>query len=327
MRCTNKKKLAALVVLSVLLTGCKSAAVSMEYELDSPVSAYRIDHTNSIADDKAEGFAADLCLRDGQTLSGNKVDLSQALSGVLCDLGKNRIIYGKDENMQLAPASLTKVMTALVALKYADLDTVLTASENVKINESGATLCGLSAGDTMTLDQALHALLMQSANDAAVLIAENIGGSLDGFSDMMNQEAAAIGATNSHFVNPHGLTAEDHYVTAYDMYLIFKEAMQYSEFTQIINLQTYETIYHDGQGNGKEYSCTSTNWYLNGDAQAPDGVTVIGGKTGTTAAARNCLILLAKDSSGNQYVSVILNCSERQYLYQEMTGLLQKITG
>ena len=97
MRCTNKKKLAALVVLSVLLTGCKSAAVSMEYELDSPVSAYRIDHTNSIADDKAEGFAADLCLRDGQTLSGNEVDLSQALSGVLCDLGKNRIIYGKDE--------------------------------------------------------------------------------------------------------------------------------------------------------------------------------------------------------------------------------------
>ena len=159
MRCTNKKKLAALVVLSVLLTGCKSAAVSMEYGLDSPVSAYRVEQTGSTADDKADGFAADLCLRDGQTLSGNEVDLSQALSGVLCDLSKNRIIYGKDENMQLAPASLTKVMTALVALKYADLDTVLTASANVKINESGATLCGLSAGDTMTLDQALHALL------------------------------------------------------------------------------------------------------------------------------------------------------------------------
>ena len=77
----------------------------------------------------------------------------------------------------------------------------MTASENVKINESGATLCGLSAGDTMTLDQALHALLMQSANDAAVLIAENIGGSLDGFSNMMNQEAKANSEKNNNLIN------------------------------------------------------------------------------------------------------------------------------
>ena len=236
-----------------------------------------------------------------------------------------RIIYAKDENLQLAPASLTKVMTALVALKNAELDMVLTASENVLITESGATLLGLKPGDKMTLDQALHALLMQSANDVAIMIAENIGGTEEEFCKMMNAEAKALGATNSCFLNPHGLTQEGHYSCAYDMYLIFQEVMDYSEFVQIINSDNYDTIYYDGEGNPKEYTCSTTNLFLRGDYSAPDGITVVGGKTGTTAAARNCLVLLSKDSSGNPYISVILNCSERQFLYQEMTGLLNQI--
>ena len=264
-------------------------------------------------------------MRDETTLTSDTVALTESLSGILCDVNNNRVIYAKDENLQLAPASLTKVMTALVALKNSELDQVLTASENVVINESGATLCGLEAGDTMTMDQALHALLMQSANDAAVMIAENIGGSVEGFADMMNAEALRIGATNSHFVNPHGLTAEDHYVTAYDMYLIFKEAMKEDVFTQIIHLDSYETVYHNSLGENKSYSASTTNLYLKGDYASPEGITVIGGKTGTTNAARNCLVLMTRDSSGNPYVSVILNCSERQYLYQEMTELLKTI--
>ena len=101
--------------------------------------------------------------------------------------------------------------------------------------------------------------------------------------------------------------------------------MKYQEFTQIIHQDSYETIYHDAEGNPKEYTCSTTNLFLRGDYTAPEGITVIGGKTGTTAAARNCLVLLSKDSAGNPYVSVILNCSERQYLYQEMTELLGEI--
>lgn len=315
-----------MLVALIACTGCGKNSIAMTYDADSSVSAFRFEaEYGSGEEDKAQGFAEQLCVRDGTTLSGTEVDLSESLSGILCDINKNRVIYAKDENLQLAPASLTKVMTALVALQNGQLDQVLTASENVKITESGATLMGLEAGDTMTLDQALHALLMQSANDAAIMIAEGIGGSVENFCDMMNEEAARLGATNSHFANPHGLTAEDHYVTAYDMYLIFKEAMQYEEFTQIIHLDAYDTIYHDGQGSGKEYSCATTNLYLKGDYESPEGITVIGGKTGTTNAARNCLVLMTKDSAGNPYVSVILNCSERQYLYKEMTDLLKTI--
>lgn len=329
MKCISRiSRVACILLLSaLLLTGCQNDELPLAYDLDGSVSAYRLEKSDSLAGEsgKADAFAKELCLRDENTLSVDSVDLSEALSGVLCDVKQNRIVYGKDENLQLPPASLTKVMTALVALKNEELDTVLTASANVKIEESGATLCGLEAGDTMTLDQALHALLMQSANDAAILIAENIAGSEEAFCAMMNEEAIALGATNTNFVNPHGLTEDNHYSTAYDMYLIFKEAMEYSEFTQIINLDSYETIYHDGQGNGKEYSCATTNLFLKGDYAPPEGITVIGGKTGTTTAARNCLVLLSKDSAGNPYVSVILNCSERQYLYKEMTELLDNV--
>ena len=329
MKCTNKTcKIITIWMLSAfLLTGCGDNAIPMSYNPEGNVSAYRFEKSGSTAGEagKAEAFAADLCLADEETLPANAVNLSEALSGVLCDVNQNRIIYAKEENMQLAPASLTKVLTALVALKNTELDMVLTASENVKINESGATLLGLEPGDKMTMDQALHALLMQSANDVAVMIAENVAGSEDAFCEMMNAEAKALGATNSHFLNPHGLTEEGHYSCAYDMYLIFQEVMKYPEFTQIIHQDTYETIYHDAEGSAKEYTCGTTNLFLRGDYTAPEGITVIGGKTGTTASARNCLVLLSKDSAGNPYVSVILNCSERQYLYQEMTELLGEI--
>ena len=273
----------------------------------------------------ADTFASQLCVRADDTLPSDAVDMTNASSGILCDVNGHRVIYAKDELLQLPPASLTKVMTALVALENSTLDQVLTASENVVITESGATLAGLQPGDTMTMDQALHALLMQSANDAAVMIAENIGGSVEGFAEMMNEKAKSIGATGCNFVNPHGLTADGHYVTAYDMYLIFAQAIQYDTFTQIIHTDHYETIYHDSEGKSKEYECGTTNLYLKGDYQAPGTVTVIGGKTGTTNAAGNCLVLMSSDSSGNPYVSVILGASERGLLYQQMTALLGKI--
>ncbi len=274
---------------------------------------------------RAEAFAADLCVRDDTTLDSAAVDTAQSTSVILCDVNGNRVIYAKDENLQLPPASLTKVMTALVALENSQPDEVLTASENVRITESGATLCGLEPGDTMTMDQALHALLIQSANDAAVLIAEHVGGSVEGFAEMMNQKAHSLGATGCNFVNPHGLTADGHYVTAYDMYLIFAEAIKNDTFTQIIHTEQYDTVYHNAAGETKRYETSTTNQYLKGEQQAPEGVTVIGGKTGTTNAAGNCLVLMTQDAAGNPYVSVILGCSERQFLYQEMSALLGKI--
>ncbi len=317
--------LGAAVCLAV--SGCGKKEIAMPYTLDPVSSSYGVMQSGASNDDSAMAspFAADLCVRDDSTLSEGQVDMSNAVSGILCDINNGRVIYAKDELLTLPPASLTKVMTALVALERCRLDEVMTASENVVITESGATLCGLAPGDTMTLDQALHALLMQSANDAAVLIAEHVGGSVEGFAELMNEKAKSIGATGCNFVNPHGLTQDGHYVTAYDMYLIFAEAIKYDTFTQIIHTDSYETVYHDSQGAGKTYTAATTNLFLKGDYAAPENITVIGGKTGTTNAAGNCLVLMSRDSAGNPYVSVILGATERGLLYQQMTSLLTKI--
>jgi D-alanyl-D-alanine carboxypeptidase len=216
-------------------------------------------------------------------------------------------------------------MTALVALKHGSLDQTITATSAVNITESGAQLCGLKSGDRMTLNQALNILLVYSANDVAMLIAENIGGSVDKFVEMMNEEAKSIGATNTNFVNPHGLSDDNHYTTAYDLYLIFNEAVKYEKFTEIIRMSDYETSYYDSKGKVKEFECRSTNWYLNGNAAWPENLTVLGGKTGATNAAKQCLLILSKDVSGAPYISVILKSESRDLIYTQMTELLKKI--
>lgn len=279
----------------------------------------------STQDKKTEVFASDLCVVNGNITAGTSVAIENQTAAGLFDVNRNEVIYAKNIHERLNPASLTKVMTALIAIKYGNTEETIVCSENVKIEESGATVCGLKKGDTLTLNQALHALLINSANDAAIAIAEHIGGSVEGFATMMNEEAVAIGATNSHFVNPHGLTENEHYVTAYDMYLMMNAARQYELFNQIIQMREYSTVYYDANGAEKEMQFKSTNLFFREDYSAPDKITVIGGKTGTTNAAGNCLILLTKDTAGNPYISVMLKVSERSLMYEEMTDLLEEI--
>lgn len=224
-------------------------------------------------------------------------------------------LYAKNVHERLYPASLTKVMTALVALENGSVDSVLTASANVRNLESGATKCGLAEGDQMTLDQALHLLLISSANDAAVMIAEGIAGSVEAFADLMNEKALSLGATNTHFTNPHGLSDEEHYTTVYDMYLIMDAAVDYSLFNEIIGMDSYTTVYTQAGGTPKEITVSNSNYYLRGEAEVPSGITVLGGKTGTTSAAGSCLILLSRDSGSNLYIRDSSCAEQRCFVY------------
>ena len=314
--------MAAILILS--LCGCGTKEIPFAYDPDYEVSSFRISSESSAPIAKA--FAADLCVvTDNVNIDIGSVDLAEATAACLFDVNRNEVLYAKNVHERLHPASLTKIMTALVALKYGNPDDRITVTGDVYVNESGAVVCGLKEGDQLTLNQALHALLMKSANDVANAIAIHIGGSVEGFADLMNQEALAIGATNSHFVNPHGLTAEDHYVTAYDMYLMFHEAVKFELISEIIHKNSYELVYTAANGSQKTVSLQTTNQYLEGNYKAPDRVSVIGGKTGTTNAARNCLVLLSKDVSGNPYISVILSAKERENLYEGMTDMLGEI--
>ena len=183
----------------------------------------------------------------------------------------------------------------------------------------------MRAGEKYTLKELLYAMMLQSANDAAACIAYAVGGSIEGFADMMNAEATKLGATQSNFKNPNGLNVEDHLVTAYDMYLIFSAAMKYDTFSEIISMNSYSVKWTDENGEGQSRDIDNTNGYLRGDVSAPSGVTVIGGKTGTTNAAGHCLILLAKDGAGNPYIAVILRDTDGDTLYSDMTNMLNEI--
>lgn len=318
--------------------GCKGPKFTMPFDADSDVSGFHVTAYDS-SGAKADTFASGLCVvapgEAGNLTDG--VDMSRAEAAVLFDVNNSSVLYSKNAHEKLYPASLTKVMTALVALKYSSLDKQLVATDAVNITESGAQLCGLKSGDSMTMDQALHVLLMYSANDVAMLIADNIGGTLETlpgeesfsnvekFMSLMNREAAKLGATNTHFMNPHGLTDPDHYTTAYDLYLIFKEAVKYDIFNEIIHMASYQTTYYDKDGKEKTLEFGTTNRYLKGNAAQPTNVTVIGGKTGTTNAAGHCLIILSKDTTGAPYISAILRSESTDVLYQDMTNMLDKI--
>ena len=307
----------------MIFCGCSSPNITVPYKVDSDISAFSI--VGQSDDIKMDSFASNLCVGNANVTKNTSVNMTEATSAALFDVTNSNIIYGKNMHERLAPASLTKILTAVVALEYGNLDDVITVTKDVKITESGATLCGLKEGDTLTLNQALHALLIQSANDAANAIAIHLGGSIEGFSTLMNETAIALGATNSHFVNPHGLSDDNHYTTVYDLYLIFNKAIEYELFREIIHMENYSTIYQDSNGNKKEMEFKTTNMFLRGNYNSPNKVTVIGGKTGTTNAAGNCLILLSKDTAGNPYISVILRSKERQLMYEQMIDLLEEI--
>lgn len=325
MRCTGKKgSLLAgmLLTLSLVLSGCGNLKYDMAYQTDSSISSFNVISRQNRR--TATPFAANLCVVT-ENVTPETVNMEDAEAAVQFDVAGTGVLYAKNAHETLHPASLTKVMTALVALKYGKLDQTLTATSAVNITESGAQLCGLKAGDTMTLDQALRILLVYSANDVAMLIAEGVGGSVEQFVQMMNDEARSIGATNTNFANPHGLTDANHYTTAYDLYLIFNQAIQYDTFNEIIQMSSYQTTYYDKNGTAKEFNKQTTNLFIRGDYKTSSNVNVIGGKTGTTNAAGHCLILLSRDVNGSPYISVILCSSSTDGLYTEMVDLLDEI--
>ena len=268
----------------------------------------------------AKPFSTGLCVTDGDV--GTDKFYSNALSAGVFDLDACTVDYAKDIFIMRSPASLTKIMTALVALKYGNLDDRVTTTDTAKNIEYGSSVCDIHTGDTLTLKQLLYGMIIASGNDAAMMVAEHVGGSVEHFVEMMNQEAARIGATRTHFKNPHGLTDPEHYTCVYDLYLMFREAMQYDVFMDMISRRNFYAEYTNAEGSPVAVTWETTNMYFTGQAQMPDDVIVYGGKTGTTEDAGACLCLLAKDLYGNPFLNVILHSSDKTALYEDMNQLL-----
>lgn len=306
------------VVLSA--TGCLSG-LKEPYRLEERIPVMEAGQPRSTG--YADGFASDLCVVEDES-SFDRDDVTSE-AAALFDINGRETLYSKEAFEKLYPASITKVMTALVAIKNGDLNDRVAVTDEAVITEAGATLCGIEPGDTLTLEQLLYGLMLPSGNDAGAAIAVHMAGSIDGFAEMMNQEAASLGATGTHFVNPHGLNDPDHYTTAYDLYLIFNEALTYPVFRQIIGTTAYTANYHNKNSEAVSKTWKGGNWFMTHERETPEGLTVVGGKTGTTQSAGYCLIMASRDQNDREYISVVLKADSRPRLYDNMTNIISKI--
>ena len=234
----------------------------------------------------------------------------QAEGGIVIDADTGTVLYGKNIHTAYYPASITKIMTALVVIENCSLDEMVTFSHNAVYNvEAGSSSAGLDEGDVLSVRDCLYALLLKSANESANALAEHVAGSTEAFAEMMNAKAASLGCQDSHFANPSGLNNPDHYVSAYDMALIGRAALNNPTFLEIDS-----TLYYDlpvtkrNPEGGRIYP--GHKMLKKNMPEYYEGC--IGGKTGYTSLAGNTLVTFAR-RNGMTLVSVVLNGHQTQY--------------
>lgn len=252
--------------------------------------------TESLLTADADGYQSRYAvIADGQDIAADQFE-SDTYATLLVDNETNEPIVSYNSLRRIYPASTTKLMTAIVVCDalysgQISLDEEITLSHDTVISEEGAVVSQLKSGYTITVRNLLYGLLMRSYNDYAVILAEHVAGSVSGFCDMMNTKAYSIGATGSHFVNPHGLHEDDHYITAYDMYLILQEAEKYDIIREIDSYDSFSYSYTDADGVEWEDDISPTNQFLAGSYELPSNISIESWKTGTTELAGNILAM------------------------------------
>lgn len=324
-----KRFIAAVCLSTLLLCSCESQTAWLK-----PYTVVTAGKTSDVAsmlhNDTWQGFAEDLgVLSVEENQSGINPDTVSEINSteiLLTGTTDHTVITAHNVFQQTPPASITKILTALVALKYGgDLDKEITLKDDVYVDIWDAQVCGFEAGDVITLRTLLYAMLIYSGNDAANAVASAVSdGDITAFCELMTEEAHRLGATQTNFTTPNGLDQPDHYTTAYDLYLIFNECLKYDLFKDAISQPSYVAKYtHNGEA--VERTFETTNQYLLGLRELSEGVSIIGGKTGTTDNAGYCLILYVEDREGNGYISVLIGCPDKDVLYASMTKLLSDI--
>ena len=232
-----------------------------------------------------------------------------AKAALLIDPDTEEILYARSIHERLYPASLTKIMTCLLVLEAIDDGTlskedVLTASELAvtSIPPDGSN-AGIKVGEELTVESLLYCIMLSSANEGCNILAEAVAGSIDAFVEKMNSKAKSLGCEDTHFVNTNGLPDTDHYTTAWDLYLITKEARTHQDFMPLVGTIYYE-VPATNLSNVRKLRTTNnliTNWYTTGYLyKGAEGI-----KTGSTSAAGYCLVASAS-RSGRSLLSVVL---------------------
>ncbi len=230
---------------------------------------------------------------------------------VAYDRKSGKVIYGKNENKRTAMASTTKIMTAIVLIENADLNQTITVS--AKAAGTGGSRLGLKHNDKITMKDLLYGLMLKSGNDAAVAIAENVGGSIEKFADLMNEKAKEIGLDNTHYVTPHGLDNPEHYTTAYELAKLADYALKNEIFAKVVNTKNYTVTI-----NGYPKNITNTNELL-GYLDGVNGV-----KTGFTNNAGRCLVT-SVNRNEFEIITVVLQADTKKIRTTDSISLIEYV--
>lgn len=321
MRCISKL-LCIVCTVTVLITGCGFQNTSIEKKYDT--YSYHNSFTNQEQQVNADFYASDLCVTNTINFGLEGTYASVAQGGGVFDLTTKEVLYSQNMFNKLYPASTTKILTAYIIIRDCNLNETVTISADAANQSSDSSVCGVRTGDNITVNDLLYGLMLPSGNDAAHALAEHHSGSIEAFAEVMTQTAHQLGATNSNFKNPSGLSDKEHYTTVYDMYLIFNAALQQEKFVDIINSKSKRVIYTNKNGNAVDRTFTNSNRYLNGREKSPKDFDVVGGKTGTTFDAGYCLVLYSKNPEGHDIVSIVFKADCAHNLYLLMGQILSK---
>lgn len=224
---------------------------------------------------------------------------------LVAETNTGRIIYEREADKKIYPASITKLLTAILVVENCELDETVTVSENAVLSvPSGYVNANLQVGEELTVEDLLYVMLIPSANDAANALAEHVGGSIESFSTMMNTRAKELGCTGSNFTNPSGLHQEEHYTTCRDIYLISREAISKEYIKKMIETTKY-TLPQTNKYTGKSRTFTTTNYMKLKSLSKFYSDYCIGGKTGYTGEAKNCVVEYAQ-KDGIELVAIVM---------------------
>lgn len=229
-------------------------------------------------------------------------------TGILMDADSGEILYDKGMNEARYPASITKIMTVMIALEHSSPEEEVTFTETGLVDMWEGSNISMIAGETLTMEQCVNAIMIRSANEVANQVAEYIGGSVENFAEMMNQKAKDLGCTNTQFRNASGMPNEEHYTTAHDMALIFREALKNEDFRKIITTLYYSIP--ETEISGFERTMTPHHRLVLPDSpHFYEGC--IGGKTGMTDASKNTLVT-GVERNGTTYIAVVMRAESEQ---------------
>jgi len=232
-------------------------------------------------------------------------------AAVVLEETTGRLLYAKNPNLRLQPASTTKLMTAIIVMENAKLANVTTISRNASL--TSPTRSGFREGDKVTAETLLYAALMRSANDAAVALAEMVAGSEERFVELMNRKAVSLGLRDTRFINSNGLPGPNQYITAYDLSMIMRHALRYPKLKEIIGTRMTEV----SKENGGDVFLRNTNRLLWSDEE------LVGGKTGYTREARHCFVCAA-ERGDNMVVVALLGAPSRWSLWKETESMIDR---